>query len=436
MTTQQHTCQILQHAFNLTDTSHIIVVGEGITGKSIARFLGDLGYCFILVDSRVTPFTQETFNDATHLFVSPGVSLNEPFIARALNSGAKSISDIDLFASLAKAPIVGISGANGKSTVTTMLGEMAQASGKNVGVGGNLGTPVLDLLSDDVDLYVLELSSFQLERTHVLNAVAATVLNISADHLDRHGDLVEYTKAKARVFVGDGVMVLNHDDDMVYGMREAQRKTLTFSIKQQADFYLDHGYLIHGTTELMPLAQLPLEGKHNAANALAAFALAYAVNLDIQACVMALTHFKGLEHRMQRVSQKLGFSWVNDSKATNIGACIAALDGYDEKVILIAGGDGKGADMNELAPVIAEKAKAVILTGKDAKLIEAALNSLSIIVPAYHAQDMREVVAIASHIAVKGDTILLSPACASLDQYQNYQDRGNQFAQAIEVLPA
>jgi UDP-N-acetylmuramoylalanine--D-glutamate ligase len=151
---------------------------------------------------------------------------------------------------------------------------------------------------------------------------------------------------------------------------------------------------------------------------------------------MALTNFNALEHRMQRVSQKLGFSWVNDSKATNIGACIAALEGYDEKVILIAGGDGKGADMNELAPVIAEKAKAVILTGKDAKLIEAALNSLSIIVPAYHAQDMREVVAIASHIAKIGDTILLSPACASLDQYNNYQDRGNQFAQAIEALPA
>ena len=434
--TTQHTRQILQHTFNLTDASRIVIVGEGITGKSIARFLSDLGYVFILVDSRIAPFTVETFKGATHLLVSPGVSLNEPFIADALNNGAKSISDIDLFASLAKAPIVAISGANGKSTVTTMLGEMAQASGKNVGVGGNLGTPVLDLLSDHAELYVLELSSFQLERTHVLNTAVATVLNISADHLDRHGDLAEYAKAKARVFAGDGVMVINQDDEIVDAMRDATRKTLTFSIKQPADFYLDHGCLMHSAIELMPLAQLPLEGKHNAANALAAFALAHAVGLDTQACVTALRHFKALDHRMQRVSQKLGFSWVNDSKATNIGACIAALEGYDEKVILIAGGDGKGADMNELAPVIAEKAKAVILTGKDAKLIETALNSLSIIVPAYHAQDMREVVAIASHIAMIGDTILLSPACASLDQYKNYQDRGNQFAQAIEALPA
>ncbi len=434
--TTQHTRQILKDTFNLTDDSHIVIVGEGITGKSIAGFFANLSYFFVVVDSRVKPFTAETFKEATHLFVSPGVSLNEPFIADALNNGAKSISDIDLFSLVAKAPIVAISGANGKSTVTTMLGEMAQACGKNVGIGGNLGTPALDLLSDDAQLYVLELSSFQLERTHVLNAVAATVLNISADHLDRHGDLIEYAKAKSRIFAGDGVMVLNCDDDIVYNMRDTQRKTLTFSIKQQADFYLNKDGLMHGTKELMVLADLPLEGKHNAANALAAFALAYAVDLDINRCVSALKNFKALDHRMQLVSQKLGCAWVNDSKATNIGACIAALEGYDEKVILIAGGDGKGADMNELAPVISKKAKAVILMGKDAKLIEAALNLLPIIVPAYHAQDMREVVAIASHIAVMGDTILLSPACASLDQYKNYQDRGHQFAHAIEALPA
>ena len=219
-------------------------------------------------------------------------------------------------------------------------------------------------------------------------------------------------------------------------MRDQTRKTLTFSTKQEADFYLNQNSLMHATTELMSLSALPLEGKHNAANALAALALAHAARLNVQACVRALQSFKALDHRMQRVSQKFGYSWVNDSKATNIGACIAALEGYDEKVILIVGGDGKGADMNELAPIICEKAKAVILTGKDANLIEAALNRLPTIIPAYHAYDMREVVAIASHIATDGDTILLSPACASLDQYQNYQDRGNQFAQAIEALPA
>lgn len=434
MTTDCH--QILNDTFHLTPNAQIVIVGDGVTGQSAARFFNSLGYHFVVVDSRVAPFTQETFKEATHLLVSPGVSLSEPLIAQALDAGAILMSDIDMFATLAQAPIIAISGANGKSTVTTMVGDMAAACGKRVGVGGNLGTPALDLLCEQTELYVLELSSFQLERTSHLNAAAASVLNISADHLDRHGDLDNYAQAKAHIFAGDGAVILNRDDERVYAMREAMRQTYTFSIKQPADFYLANQMLMHKEQILMPRSELPLEGKHNVANALAAFALANALGLDMNACKTALKCFKALDHRMQRVSEKLGFSWVNDSKATNIGACIAALEGYDEKVILIAGGDGKGSDMNELAPVIVEKAKAVILTGKDAKRIEEALQLLPSIVPAYHAQDMREVVAIASHIAQVGDTILLSPACASLDQYKNYQDRGNQFAFAIEALPA
>ncbi len=427
---------ILKEKFDLTPDSKIVVVGEGITGTSVANFLQAHLLPFSTVDSRKEPFTFETFKNATHLIVSPGVALTEPTIADALKSGSKLVSDIDLFAAVVNVPIIGITGANGKSTVTTMLGDMAKACGKNVGVGGNLGKPALDLLDPNADLYVLELSSFQLERSHVLNAVAATVLNISADHLDRHDDLDDYAQAKQVIFSGDGVMVLNADDEMVLAMHDAMRKTFTFSIKQKADFYLANNHLMHGDEILMPLSALPLEGKHNAANALAALALGTAVGLDTALCVKALQHFKALNHRMQKVSTKNGMNWVNDSKATNIGATIAALEGYDEKVILVAGGEGKGQDMNELAPVIQAKAKTVILIGKDAPLIEAVLEKLSEIIPTYHAKDMQEVVAIAAHIGKAGDTVLLSPACASLDQYKNYQDRGNQFAAAIEALPA
>lgn len=426
---------ILKEKFNLTPESKIIVVGEGITGTSVANFLQAQNLPFSTVDSRKEPFTFETFKNATHLIISPGVALSEPTISTSLNSGAKLISDIDLFAAVVNVPIIGITGANGKSTVTTMVGDMVRACGKNVGVGGNLGKPALDLLDPSTDLYVLELSSFQLERSHILNAAAATVLNISADHLDRHDDLENYAQAKQVIFSGNGVMVLNLDDPMVLAMQNSSRKTLTFSIKQKADFYLANHQLMHGENILMPLAELPLEGKHNAANALAAFALCFAMDLDLSACANALRNFKALHHRMEKVSSKNGINWVNDSKATNIGATIAALEGYDEKVILVAGGEGKGQDMNELAPVIQSKAKAVILIGKDAPQIEAVLNQLPEIIPTYHAQDMQEVAAIAAHVGKAGDTVLLSPACASLDQYKNYQDRGNQFAAAVEALP-
>jgi UDP-N-acetylmuramoylalanine--D-glutamate ligase len=427
---------ILKEKFNLTPDAKIIVVGEGITGTSVANFLQAHDLPFSTVDSRKAAFTFDTFKGATHLIVSPGVALSEPTIAVALNSGTKLVSDIDLFAAVVNVPIVGITGSNGKSTVTTMLGDMARACGKNVGVGGNLGKPALDLLDPKADLYVLELSSFQLERSHVLNAAAETVLNISADHLDRHDDLENYAQTKQVIFSGDGVMVLNLDDEMILKMRKESRKTLTFSVKQKADFYLANHNLMHCEKVLMPLADFPLEGKHNAANALAAFALGSAIGLDLSACAKALRTFKALHHRMEKVSSKNGINWVNDSKATNIGACVAALEGYDEKVILVAGGEGKGQDMNELAPVIQAKAKAVILIGKDAPQIETAINQLAEIIPTYHAQDMQEVAAIASHVAKSGDTVLLSPACASLDQYKNYQDRGNQFAAAIEALPA
>ncbi|MDD1607620.1 MAG: UDP-N-acetylmuramoyl-L-alanine--D-glutamate ligase, partial [Methylococcaceae bacterium] len=348
--------------------SKVLVVGLGITGISVAHFLQKLDFSFAIIDSRNKPplidefclhnpdvpvftggFDGAAFAVATHLIVSPGVSLHEKSIIKALANGAKIVSDIDLFACAVTMPIIAITGSNGKSTVTTMLGDMAKAAGKHVAIGGNLGTPALDLLEQNAELYVLELSSFQLERTSVLNAAAATVLNVSADHLDRHADIAEYAQEKQRVYQGDGVMVINADDALVNAMQDAGRKTLCFSIKHEADFYLAYQgeieYLMYQQSPLMPLHELPLEGRHNAANALAALALGVAVGLDATAMCSALKTFKGLNHRMQRVAQLRGITWVNDSKATNIGACVAALEGYERKIILIAGGDAKGADM-------------------------------------------------------------------------------------------
>ncbi|MGR9086354.1 MAG: UDP-N-acetylmuramoyl-L-alanine--D-glutamate ligase [Gammaproteobacteria bacterium] len=438
------------------DNTKVLVVGLGITGLSVAHFLHQLGFTFAITDSRDKPplldeffqqmpdvpvflggFDENAFKVATHLIVSPGVSLNEKAIIKAIACGVKIVSDIDLFVCSVDVPLIAITGSNGKSTVTTMVGEMAKTAGKMTGVGGNLGTPVLDLLSPKNELYVLELSSFQLERTSVLNAAAATVLNVTADHLDRHADIHEYASEKQRVYSGSGVMVINQDDALVQAMQRPDRRTLTFSIQTEADFYLENKngieYLMHRGRLLMARDELPLVGRHNAANALAALALGMAVGLDFNSMCTALKKFKGLAHRMQRIAEINGVSWINDSKATNIGACIAALQGHDRKVVLIAGGDAKGADMTELAPVVREKAKSVVLMGKDAELIKYALNDC---VPVSFAADMKEAVNIAAGLADRGDCVLLSPACASLDQYKNYQDRGNKFTQAVlELVP-
>ncbi len=437
-------------------TAKVLVVGLGTTGVSVARFLQKLGINFAIADSRSKPplldafaqempdvpvftggFDEAAFQVATHLVVSPGVSLQERSIVKAVANGSKVIGDIDLFAAAVNAPVIAITGSNGKSTVTTMLGDMLKDAGIKAGIGGNLGTPALDLLDEQNQMYALELSSFQLERTSILRAAAATVLNVSADHLDRHADMAEYAREKQKVFNGQSVMVINIDDPVVNSMQDKSRDTLTFSINGLADFHLAFKqgieYLMYKDNSLMPLSALLLEGRHNAANALSALALGLAVGLDMQTMCNSLQKFKGLAHRMQRVAEIRGVTWVNDSKATNIGACIAALQGYERKVVLIAGGDGKGADMSELTPVIKAKTKGVVLMGKDAPLIEQALNGC---VPVVLVKNMVQAVQAAAGIAKAGESVLLSPACASLDQYKNYQDRGEKFANAVMALLA
>ncbi|NOT85288.1 MAG: UDP-N-acetylmuramoyl-L-alanine--D-glutamate ligase [Methylococcaceae bacterium] len=448
--------QTLKNTFGLDARSKVLVVGLGVTGLSVAHYLDQLSLPYAIVDSRIKPalmaefieqhpevpvftggFDADAFNVATHLIVSPGVALDEPAILAALARGAKSLSDIDLFSRSVTAPIVAITGSNGKSTVTTMVGDMAKVAGKKVGVGGNLGVPALDLITDDAELYVLELSSFQLERTTQLYAAAATVLNISADHLDRHASVVDYANQKQIVFNGTGVMVLNVDDPMVDAMRQQGlgRSILTFGLNYKADFYIAKvqggDYLMYQDQRLMPVADLPLEGSHNVANALAALALGVAMHLDMASMCKALREFKGLAHRMQKVAVIKEVAWINDSKATNIGACVAALQGYTHPLVLIAGGDAKGADMLDLVPAIKAKVKSVILMGKDAALIERALNGC---VPTYSAANMQQAVKIAAGIALTGDSVLLSPACASIDQFRDYKDRGEQFTRAVLAL--
>jgi len=450
--------EVLQQALAIdSEHSRILVVGLGKTGVSVALFLHRLGIRFAAVDSRRkertllhellqeipdTPvftggFQEAAFDVATHLVVSPGVALTEKVIERARINGARILSDIDLFACATDRPVAAITGANGKSTVTTMLGKMAAAAGIKTAVGGNLGTPALELLDNDAELYVLELSSFQLERTTLLQPEVATVLNVTADHMDRYHDLDEYTRQKSRIFTGQGIMVLNADDPVVMAMQQPGRRMLTFGLQEPADFYLQHidarEWLCHAGQSLLPVQALQLTGRHNVANALAALALGKALQLPMAVMCQVLRNFQGLAHRMQKVAEIDGVTWINDSKATNIGACVAALQGVQKKAILIAGGDCKGADMRELVPVVQDRARAVVLIGKDAALITRAISNA---VPVYPAGNLQEAVKIAAGLARPGESVLLSPACASLDQFRNYQERGEKFIAAVRRLAA
>jgi UDP-N-acetylmuramoylalanine--D-glutamate ligase len=439
----------------ISSQSKVLVVGLGKTGFSIASFLADRQIPFYLTDSRRSPplyemfqaefpsvecflggFEPEVFDGASHIVISPGVSLKEPVMLHAASKGVPIIGDLDLFAVEANAPVVAITGANGKSTVTTLVGLFAEQAGVKVCVGGNLGTPMLDLLDDAAELYVLELSSFQLETSHILTPNAATVLNISPDHMDRYSDIAEYANAKRKVFNGSGTMVINHDDSLVREMCEVGRHAVNFSIDgNNAEYRLDKidgvEWLVANNEPLMPIKEVLLQGRHNLANVLAALALSDAVDLPKKSFIPVLREFCGLDHRCQLVGKLSDVAWVNDSKATNVGACIAALNGLDDPVVLIAGGDGKGADFSPLRDVVSRKVKAAVLMGRDADLIKQAIGDL---VETCKVGNMREAVSKASQYAVAGDVVILAPACASLDQYKDYQQRGQMFAEEVRRL--
>lgn len=442
-------------SLGLDELSRVLVIGLGKTGLSVTRFFSGLGVNVAVVDSRPTPpelatlrellpdvavftggFSSHAFLAATHLLVSPGLSLDVPEIRAARMRGVALISDIDVFACAARAPVMAITGANGKSTVTTLLGLMAQADGRKAAVGGNLGTPALDLLNNDVQVYIVELSSFQTERTRMLEPAVATVLNISPDHLDRYASMDEYAEAKRRIFHGNGVMVLNADDEVVASMARPGRACRWFSVRagSQADYRLDRvddkEWLIAEGEPLLPSDEVRIKGRHNLANALAAVAMGDAMGWSRSAMIHALKRFSGLDHRMQWVAEQSGVTWINDSKATNIGACIAALEGLDGSAVLIAGGDGKGADFSMLAPVAEKKLRAAVLMGRDAGLLDTHLAPL---VKTVRVENMKQAVAAARALAQPGDTVLLAPACASLDQYKDYQERGRIFVEQVRA---
>lgn len=433
----------------------VLVVGLGLTGLSCLRFLHRRGVSVRVTDSREVPpgldavvrempeverfvggFDVSAIAGCELAVLSPGISLADPFAAEIRRAGIPIVGDIELFCRHAKAPILAVTGSNGKSTVTSLLGEMVAAAGLKVRVGGNIGVPALDLLEgDEPDAYVLELSSFQLETTEHLNARAATILNVSQDHLDRYAGLDAYREAKQRIFLGAGTVVLPMDEPAPEG--RAGCKVVRFSLATPSE--RDYGvsdcegerYLMRGTERLMPVDEIPLTGEHNILNVLAAMAMGEALGLPATAMVAAVMSFHGLPHRMQEVMTRDGVVWIDDSKATNLGAAEAALIGIGRPVVLIAGGQAKGADLSALGAAASGRVHTAILLGVDAPLVRQALDGVCTI---YMADDMAQAVALANVSARPGDAVLLSPACASLDMFANYAARGDAFARAAREL--
>jgi UDP-N-acetylmuramoylalanine--D-glutamate ligase len=440
-----------------TGSPRSVIVGLGRTGVSAARHLAARGHRLVVTDSRRDPpglaelkklvpeaatvlggFDPAVLEGADQVVVSPGVSLAEPFLRKAAADGLDLIGDVELFAREAGGRVVGITGTNGKSTVTTLVGEFARAAGLEVRVGGNLGEPALDLLQGPpAAIYVLELSSYQLETTHSLQPEAAAVLNVTPDHLDRYGSLAEYAAAKARIFERAATAVVNLDDEIVVRMPRPGQRTLGFSLRRgDADFRLlargDGEWLAARDEPLMPLAALRLPGRHNAANALAALAVGSACGFPREAMTGVLARFGGLPHRVERVRDRRGVAFIDDSKGTNVGATVAAIEGLGAPLVLIAGGEGKGQDFAPLGAACAGKVRQAVLIGRDAPIVAAALAGHCAVA---FADSMASAVGIAASVARTGDTVLLSPACASFDMFRDYAGRGDAFAAAVRELP-
>ncbi|MBK1716472.1 UDP-N-acetylmuramoyl-L-alanine--D-glutamate ligase [Thiocystis violacea] len=442
--------------------SKTLIVGLGKTGLSCARYLRSRGARVAVTDSRARPpglealqaempeiavflggFEPDVFAAASELVVSPGVPISEPLIQQAMARGVPAIGDVELFARDRQAPLCAITGSNGKSTVTTLVGLMARLAGRQAAVGGNLGEPVLDLIKASVDLYVVELSSFQLETTPSLRAEVAVVLNVSADHLDRYPSLAAYAETKARVYQGARIVVINRDDPVVAAMPRVGAREIGFTLNapEAEDFgprSIDgQVWICRGLEPILPASEVAIPGRHNLANALAALALASACEIPLTPACEALRGFPGLPHRSELVVERGGVRWYDDSKGTNPGATVAALEGLAPegvpgRIVLIAGGEGKGADFAPLRPAVARAARGLVLIGRDAARIEAVLQGA---VPMVHAGDLAEAVRLAAELARPGDCVLLSPACASFDMFDNYEHRGRVFADAVRRLP-
>ena len=444
----------------------VLVLGLGETGLSMVRWLSAQRARLRVADSRSEPpdldkigqyvpagqiycgnFNDALFDGIELIAISPGVPLRDPAVARAVARGIEVVGDIELFArSLPKdnrPHILAITGANGKTTVTSMVEHLCKTAGKDAVAAGNISPAVLDVVLErgvnQPEVWVLELSSFQLETTNSLNADAATVLNISEDHLDRYTDMNEYVSAKARVFSNCGVQILNRDDESSMGMAREECKVITFGLdapNNASDFGVesDSGevWLVQGNSRLLKASEMQMVGMHNVANALAALALSRAIDFPMSILLEALRSFKGLPHRVERVAEISGITYYDDSKGTNVGATVAALQGLGCKAVLIAGGEGKGQDFAPLIPAVAAHARAVVLIGRDAPLIAVDLNGCGVDV--LYAEEMNDAVQLATRLAQSGDAVLLSPACASFDMYRNYEHRAEIFIEAVHRL--
>lgn len=433
--------------------ANYLVVGLGLTGFSAARYLMSQGYRCRVQDTRdIPPYFQalrtefpladivkhsldaELIAWADVLVVSPGLSIAQPEIAQAINLGKSVIGDIELFSqAITDKPVIAITGSNGKSTVTTLLGNMIAADKKLVGVGGNLGIPALDLLQQPADYFVLELSSYQLETTQSLQPVAATVLNLSEDHLDRYDSYADYIQAKLHIYQNAKFCISNQDDettrhdsnDILFGL--TANATVDFGLVEN-----DSGtWLAHQGEPWINVNQLKISGRHNWANCLAAMALANTLDISRDAIINAMIEFKGIPHRGEWIAEIDGVEWVNDTKATNVGAALASIEGRDRPIILIAGGQSKNADMSVLYQAIKQQVKLVLLMGVDADRIEQAWQSAA---PIERVDNMAVAVARANQQAVSGDCVLLAPACASFDMYPKFEARGDDFSNHVKQL--
>jgi UDP-N-acetylmuramoylalanine--D-glutamate ligase len=452
---------------------HVLVLGLGESGLAMALWLARAGSRLRVADSRLNPpglaqlaqgapdaeqvfgpFASALLEGVDALALSPGLSPEEEVVQEARRRGMPVTGEIEIFAQALRdlgwrerCKVLAITGTNGKTTTTSLVGALCRAAGLKTEVAGNISPAALHALMDCLDqgrvpeVWVLELSSFQLETLETLAPEAATVLNVTDDHLDRHGDLLGYSAAKARIFQGAGAQILNRQDQRVLAMAVADRTIMTFGLDRpasEADFGLvltdGQSWLAEGSELLMPVAELPMVGLHNAANALAGLALCRAIGLPLSPLLTALRTFRGLPHRVEWVADIAGVSAYDDSKGTNVGATVAALEGLGKKVVLIGGGDGKGQDFSPLKDAVSRHARAVVLIGRDAPLIEAALAGSGVRVQ--RAMDMGEAVKAAFAAAQAGDAVLLSPACASWDMFKNYAHRAEVFIAAVQGIAA
>lgn len=438
-------------------SNRVLVVGLGASGFSVARFLHHHGADFAIADSRQAPPNLDQLNEQMPdvevrlgefdgdwfcgfgcIVLSPGIALATPAVRLAMEAGIEVIGDIEIFARVVQAPVIAVTGSNGKSTVVTLLGEMAREANVRAAIGGNLGMPALDLLSNDIDLYILELSSFQLETTHSLKLRAAAVLNVSEDHMDRYDSLADYAETKRKIYSHSDVCVFYRDQsDTFVAQEERESKQLVSFASDTAPSDKDYGlakgdngrWLMRGERPLLNVEKMRLQGLHNQLNAQAALALGEAAGLPESAMLYALESFAGLAHRSQWVAEKDGVIWCNDSKGTNVGATIAAIKSQERRIVLIAGGEGKGADFSPLEDAMVDYGRAAVLIGQDANKIADVLRN---VVPVYVETSMKDAVERAGSLARAGDSVLLSPACASFDMYKGFDARGDDFTRQVK----